>query len=38
MGTVDRCRDNWCRISVTGYTGWIPQEMLWGVYPHEEID
>jgi SH3-like domain-containing protein len=38
MGTVDRCRDNWCRISGGGYSGWIAQDKLWGVYPNEDID
>jgi len=38
MGTVDRCRDSWCRISGADYSGWIPEDQLWGVYQHEEID
>ena len=38
MGTVDRCRGNWCRIAGKGFDGWIQQDQLWGVYPNEEID
>jgi len=38
MGTIDRCRDNWCRISGNGYSGWISQDRLWGVYPNENVD
>jgi SH3-like domain-containing protein len=37
-GTVDRCRDNWCRVSGTGYSGWMPEGQLWGVYQNEEIN
>lgn len=38
VGTVDRCREKWCRISGQGYSGWIGQDQLWGVYVDEEID
>jgi SH3-like domain-containing protein len=38
LGTVDRCRDSWCRISGAGYSGWIPANQLWGVYADEKID
>jgi SH3-like domain-containing protein len=38
MGGVDRCRTGWCRISGDGFSGWIPEDQLWGVYPNEEID
>jgi SH3-like domain-containing protein len=38
MGTIDRCRNGWCRIAGEGYSGWIPEEQLWGVYPNEEVD
>ncbi len=38
MGTVDRCRGGWCKISGDGFNGWIQQDQLWGVYPNEEID
>ncbi len=38
MGTVDRCRGGWCRISGDGFAGWIQQDQLWGVYPDEKIE
>ena len=38
MGTVDKCHTGWCRISGDGYSGWIPVEQLWGVYPNEDVD
>ena len=38
MGTVDNCGDGWCEISGKGYSGWIPQDQLWGVYSDEAIN
>ncbi len=38
LADVDRCRDNWCKISGDGYSGWIEQTHLWGVYPDEAVD
>ena len=38
VGTIDKCRSGWCRLSGDGYSGWIPEEQLWGVYPNEEVD
>jgi len=29
------CKDEWCKIESSGYTGWINREYLWGVYPNE---
>jgi SH3-like domain-containing protein len=37
-GEVDRCVGGWCEISGKGYSGWIAQDQLWGVYADEEID
>jgi SH3-like domain-containing protein len=34
---VPTCQRNWCRISGRGFSGWIEQSQLWGVYPGEEI-
>jgi SH3-like domain-containing protein len=25
-----RCRDEWCQISVSGFTGWVKRAELWG--------
>ena len=38
MGEIDRCKDDWCRISGARFSGWIMQDQLWGVYPDEEFD
>lgn len=38
MGDVDSCTGTWCRVAIDGYSGWIEQALLWGVYPGERID
>ena len=38
MGSIDRCRSDWCRIAGEGFDGWIPEDQLWGVYPSEQVD
>ena len=38
VATVKRCTGTWCRISGTGFDGWIEQTHLWGVYPNEKIE
>jgi len=38
MAAIDRCRDGWCRLSGDGFSGWIEQDQLWGVYQDEEVE
>lgn len=38
LANVRRCTSGWCRISGSGFDGWIEQQRLWGVYPDEKID
>ena len=35
---VRRCQGGWCRISGSGFDGWIEQQRLWGVYPDEKVE
>ena len=35
---VDRCKGGWCDLSGEGFSGWIEQSQLWGVYPDEVVD
>lgn len=30
MVALDACNKGWCRVSVEGVTGWLPQKQLWG--------
>jgi SH3-like domain-containing protein len=38
LGSVKHCNGAWCQISGDGFTGWIEQTALWGVYPDEKIE
>jgi SH3-like domain-containing protein len=38
LGAVKECTGTWCQISGDGFTGWIEQNDLWGVYPDEKIE
>lgn len=43
VASVSRCTDGWCRLAVADgprreITGFVAQDMLWGVYPDETID
>ncbi len=35
LASLRRCRNNWCQIDVADQSGWIEQDLLWGVYPRE---
>ena len=37
-GRLLECEDNWCRIELTPYRGWLPKNVLWGVYENEQVD
>lgn len=30
--------DNWCRMEVKGYKGWLRRDDFWGTYPDEVFD
>lgn len=38
QGTLLACKGAWCRLEIERLRGWVPREVLWGVYPHEEFD
>jgi SH3-like domain-containing protein len=38
LGSVKECTGNWCRIVGQGFDGWIAQDRLFGVYPHEKVE
>ena len=37
MGLINKCTGEWCMIGVPGFSGWIKQDQLWGVYPGEVL-
>ncbi|MGF7159048.1 SH3-like domain-containing protein [Rhodoligotrophos appendicifer] len=38
LANVSRCSGTWCQLEISGYSGWLEQNTLWGVYPGERID
>jgi SH3-like domain-containing protein len=38
VAQVKRCANGWCRVTGTGFDGWIEQQRLWGVYADEKVD
>jgi len=38
LATINHCRGGWCSLSGKGYSGWIEEGRLWGVYPGETVD
>jgi SH3-like domain-containing protein len=35
---VKKCDGTWCRLKGEGYDGYMPQTVLWGVYPGEKVE
>lgn len=37
VASLNNCEHGWCRISIEKYrvTGWMPQDVLWGILPGE---
>ena len=38
LASVKSCDGKWCRIFGNGFSGYIEQERLWGVYPNETVE
>lgn len=36
IAKLNECKDNWCKVSASGYSGWLLKNPLWGVYEVEE--
>ncbi len=35
---IEECKGVWCKVFVSGYSGWMQKNLLWGVYESENID
>ena len=35
---IDHCDQGWCEVSAQQHQGWLKANLLWGVYPDENID
>jgi SH3-like domain-containing protein len=38
IGHLERCKGDWCRLTVGSYAGWLRRRDLWGVYPGETLE
>lgn len=38
IGRLEECADAWCEVQFDGHEGWLPRDMLWGVYRFEYND
>ena len=38
LGSVKTCDGMWCELDAGGYDGYAKQDLLWGVYPGEQVD
>ncbi len=38
VAQIERCGQQWCRVSVQAYSGWLRREGVWGVGPTETIE
>ena len=38
MGEIRSCVGDWCRVRVSGVSGWLQRTGLWGVYKSEPIN
>jgi SH3-like domain-containing protein len=34
---LNKCKDSWCRVKCKNYEGWVPRNLLWGVYKDEKF-
>jgi SH3-like domain-containing protein len=37
IGRIEECKDDWCRLEVKGYEGWLKRTEIWGVNPTENF-
>jgi SH3-like domain-containing protein len=37
LASIITCDGKWCRVSVSGFRGYIEQAKLWGAYKDEVI-
>jgi SH3-like domain-containing protein len=38
LGEIRSCAGDWCRVKVSGVSGWIERSSMWGVYKSEPIN
>jgi len=38
IGSLKKCRDDWCEVELKGYRGWMKRADFWGTYAGEKIE
>ncbi len=38
IGLLLECKDDWCRVDLNGFRGWLKRTEFWGVFPDEKIE
>ena len=38
VASLEDCEEGWCEIDVGPYDGWVPRDLLWGLYDFEYQD
>jgi len=38
VGRLLNCRDDWCRVEISGLRGWMQRKHLFGVFPDEKVE
>lgn len=38
VARIEKCDVAWCRVSASGFKGWIERKSLWGIYENEELN
>ena len=38
MGEIRSCTGDWCRVKLSGVSGWLERTEIWGVYKSEPIN
>lgn len=38
IGHLLNCREDWCRVEVSGFRGWMMRRQFWGVYADEKLE
>lgn len=38
VGVLERCQESWCEVTAGGFSGWLPREAFYGLYPDETLE
>ena len=38
IARLNSCKIKWCKITASGYKGWVQKSALWGINPDEVFE